>query len=298
MAQPFVLDLQPDRAHFLTRTGDWLAGDPVRNTIITSLAHRTDARPAPGSWWLSVHDHRGHVVGAGMRTAPGGRRPPYLVAMPDAATSQLAELLLARAEVITAVNGHDTTTRRFADHVAGATGQVVSEHMLTRLHEVRTVLPPTRPPGELRRPTSGEVDLVTDWLADFTAESDAQGGRSEADRDPILPAPTRSEVARRIDGGELWVWSDGSRPVHLTGFRPPSYGVARIGPVYTPQEFRGHGYAGATVAELSARLLGEGNRVCLFTDQANPVSNQLYAKLGYEAVTDTVGLHLDPAPPR
>ncbi|MFW6598839.1 GNAT family N-acetyltransferase [Propionibacteriaceae bacterium Y2011] len=294
MTQRYDLDLQPDRAHFLARAEDWLAGDPVRNTIITSMAHRTDSRPMPGNWWLSVHDHQGHVVGAGMRTAPGGRRPPYLAAMPGPATSLLTELLLAREELVTAVNGHDATTRLFAEHYAAATGQVVSEHMLTRLHEIRTVRPPTRPPGELRRPTTAEVDLVTDWLAAFTAEADAQGGRSEADRDPILPAPTRTEVARRIDLGELWVWSDGSRPVHLTGFRPPSYGVARIGPVYTPQEFRGHGFAGAAVAELSSRLLGEGSRVCLFTDQANPVSNQLYAKLGYEVVTDTVGLHLDP----
>lgn len=63
--------------------------------------------------------------------------------------------------------------------------------------------------------------------------------------------------------------------------------AARCGaPVYTPAERRGHGYASAAVAQVSRRLLAEGARVCLFTDRANPVSNHVYAELGFTAVTD------------
>ncbi len=87
----------------------------------------------------------------------------------------------------------------------------------------------------------------------------------------------------------MWV-DDGDTPRHLTGANPPAYGVARIGPVYTPKEHRGRGYASAAVAEVSAQLRAEGNRVTLFTDQANPTSNRIYLALGFEPVVDMVEL--------
>ena len=41
---------------------------------------------------------------------------------------------------------------------------------------------------------------------------------------------------------------------------------------------------------MSARYLAEGVRCCLFTDQANPVSNRVYEALGYERVVDMANL--------
>ncbi len=58
--------------------------------------------------------------------------------------------------------------------------------------------------------------------------------------------------------------------MHLTSANPASFGVSRLGPVYTPPQQRGRGWASNAVAEVSARLLDGGERVCLFTDQANP----------------------------
>jgi predicted GNAT family acetyltransferase len=66
--------------------------------------------------------------------------------------------------------------------------------------------------------------------------------------------------------------------------------VARIGPVYTPAEFRGHGYANAAVAGVSQVLLDQGARVCLFTDQANPISNRIYQRIGFRPVVDMAQL--------
>ena len=80
----------------------------------------------------------------------------------------------------------------------------------------------------------------------------------------------------------MWLWEVDGVPVHLTSFNPPAFGVARIGPVYTPREHRGHGYAAACVAAVSADLLDEGARVCLFADADNPVSTGVYLRLGFE----------------
>jgi predicted GNAT family acetyltransferase len=99
------------------------------------------------------------------------------------------------------------------------------------------------------------------------------------------------ETLRRLRDGRFWFWvaADG-RPVHLTGVNPPSYGVARVGPVYTPPAERGRGWASNAVAELSRRVLAGGARACLYTDQANPTSNKIYAALGYRPVVDMVNL--------
>ncbi len=95
----------------------------------------------------------------------------------------------------------------------------------------------------------------------------------------------------RIEQGRVWFWEDvdGHR-VHLTAANPPAFGVARIGPVYTPKEQRGRGYASAAVAAVSQLLLDDGAQVCLFTDQANPTSNKIYEALGYRPVVDLANL--------
>jgi predicted GNAT family acetyltransferase len=76
-------------------------------------------------------------------------------------------------------------------------------------------------------------------------------------------------------------------PVSLAAFCGPTPNGMRIGPVYTPPQYRGKGYASANVAALSQRLLDSGRKFCyLFTDLANPTSNKIYQKIGYEQVCE------------
>ncbi len=68
--------------------------------------------------------------------------------------------------------------------------------------------------------------------------------------------------------------------------RPMPHGIV-IGPVYTPPELRGHGYASAVTAGLSQHLLDSGYQfVALFTNLANPISNSIYMKIGYKPLGD------------
>jgi GNAT superfamily N-acetyltransferase len=68
-------------------------------------------------------------------------------------------------------------------------------------------------------------------------------------------------------------------------------GMVRVGPVYTPPELRGRGYAGAVTATVSHVALDAGvTDVLLYTDLANPTSNALYQRIGYRPVEDRVML--------
>jgi len=126
------------------------------------------------------------------------------------------------------------------------------------------------------------------WFQAFAADAAEQAGRTEGEGHEEYF--TREDMVERIDAGRVWLWEVAGEPVHLTGFNAPSFGVARVGPVYTPKEHRGRGFASAGVAEVSRRLLDEGARVCLFTDQANPTSNRIYQALGYRPVVDMANL--------
>jgi predicted GNAT family acetyltransferase len=70
--------------------------------------------------------------------------------------------------------------------------------------------------------------------------------------------------------------------------------VVRVGPVYTPPERRGSGYASALVAATSSAALADGHRCILYTDLANPVSNSIYRALGYRAVAEGLRYRFDP----
>jgi predicted GNAT family acetyltransferase len=65
--------------------------------------------------------------------------------------------------------------------------------------------------------------------------------------------------------------------------------VSRIGPVFTPRDRRGRGYGSAVTAAAAELAYRSGTaNVVLFADLANPVSNSIYQRIGFEPVVDSV----------
>lgn len=293
-----ALEFTADAAEFLAAAGDHLAADPVVNTVVTANAHRPrtwpDGGPPRHFWWLVVRDAAGAVVGAGMRTASDPPHPLYLLPMPDAAAVELARALHERGEEALAVNGALPAVQRCAAELARLGGGRAEVQLRTRLHVLGELTPPAPVPGRLAVATEDDADLIDRWIAAFMGDADEQAGRPRGTG--MSGLPDRAELLRRIGEQTYWFWLDGAgRPVNLTGVTPPSFGVARIAPVYTPPEQRGRGWASSAVAELSRRVQDSGARVCLFTDQANPTSNKIYAALGYRPVADMANHVIVPA---
>ncbi|MBX6752195.1 MAG: GNAT family N-acetyltransferase [Micromonosporaceae bacterium] len=289
------LEFFTDAGAFLTAAADYLAAEPVINTVVTGVAHRTVAQAAEGippradDWWLVVRDGSGAIVGAGMRTAPFPPSPPFLLPMPDEAAVALARTLHERGEEVLGVNGALPASELFAAELARLGGGRVEVAVHTRLFELGELIPPSPAPGELVAVTEDQVDLAIQWFAEFIDDADRQAGRPAGSTAHELP--DRAAMLHRIRNQELWFWVDPTgQPVHLTAVSLPSFGVSRIGPVYTPEAQRGRGWASNAVAEVSRRRLAEGVRVCLYTDQANPVSNKIYMALGYRPVVDMANL--------
>lgn len=287
------LEFYDDPSAFLDVAGEHLAAHPVLNTVLATVTRRAvddvDLPRGDGPrWWLAVRDGS-RVVGAGMRTAPVPPYPLYVLPMPDEAAAALARALHERGESVAGVNGALPAARLVAEETARLAGGEAAAAERMRLHTVAEVVPPRPVAGRLRTARPDEVDLVVRWYVAFGVDAAEQAGRDGSHM--LLEEPDEVTVLPRIEQGRVWLWEDEhGAPVHLTAANPPAYGVARIGPVYTPPDQRGRGYASAAVAEATQRLLDDGLRVCLFTDLDNPTSNRVYEAIGYRPVVDMANL--------
>ncbi len=267
-----------DPQDVLTVAGDFLASEPVlHNVILTLLASRL-VHPEPGRYWIVDDD--GEIAGVVFRS------PLHFIAT---LTPMRAEVVQAAVNRMTeegvglpGVSGDAATAARFAGHWSERTKVGATPTQGQRIYEVATVVPARPAAGTRRAATRDDGGLLVAWVHAFERDiGESRGDATEA-------------VARRIDAGELWIWDD-TAPVAMAGIFPAVSGVARVGPVYTPPEYRSRGYASALVADVSQAVLARGQRCILYTDLENPTSNAIYRTIGYRAVAEALKYRFDDA---
>jgi predicted GNAT family acetyltransferase len=211
--------------------------------------------------------------------------PPYALLLtggPPEAVEELADTLARAGWPLPGVNGGEAAATRFAarwEQRTGAAASVFQRHRLYRLGEL--VPPSPAPDGRARAATPGDRDLLTGWFLAFESEI---GALTERDS-----ARMARDVDERIGSGRLTLWEAGGAPVSVAAVTEQIAGMTRVGPVYTPPGLRRRGYAGGVTAAVTQAALDAGSQeVLLFTDLANPTSNGIYQRLGYEPVEDSV----------
>ena len=232
----------------------------------------------------AVLDGEGNVSAVATQTPPFGLQLSHV----DDPTivGALAERLAADGAELPTAAGTVETARAFAARWASLTGVVPSVQMEERIYEATTVVHPRNVPGAMRPYEASDRGLAIDWLRAFMAEAvpDSPEGRVE-----------RIVDDREAGQGSLVLWEHDGRVVSLAGHAGETPNGSRVGPVYTPPELRGHGYASALTAALTEQLL-ERRRFCfLYTDLANPTSNSIYQRIGYRPVTDITLWRFDEA---
>lgn len=274
--------VEPDVVAFAERVVPFLSRAPVEHSVIlTLLAARTggavvDQTPPVCAYATDA----GEVVGVALRTPPW---KATLSVMPVGAAIALEQVLWEADPGAPAVSGPVESARLFAERRSARIGRPARVGMAQRMYALTDLVPP-EVPGAARPVEPGDVSLVARWWQDFAAEAV-----------PGEPAGvTESAVRRRMAVGVLRLWWDGGRPVSMASYVGPVAGVARVAPVYTPPEYRRHGYGAAITAACSANALAHGAaKVMLYTDLANPTSNSIYQRIGYRPVLDASDFHFD-----
>ncbi len=268
-AVAFLKDLEP---HLLL-------DEPRHNMLLgRAYAIRNNPNPPPTTF-VSFLDPHGAIVLAGFVIENGLLVVSNMGAFEDA---QMREFV----EVFEGVNGV-FGPKVIADEVARVVGgRKCAEERLFVLEEI------TRKDeegvGMFRAVTTDgkDVKIMVQWMDEFIKEAIPWSSF-----DPV------AAVKKGIEKGDMFFWIDEEgRPASFAMKNRKLRTTICIGPVYTPPDQRGKGYATKCVAALSQHCMDEGwRRCCLFADLSNPASNRVYKKIGYCEVEDFSDWRLESA---
>jgi predicted GNAT family acetyltransferase len=276
-----------DPQKFVALAAPFYGRDTLLHTVALTVMARflSVERPDPPVM-ATLHD-RGELVGVALRTPPWPVIGSGLPTDPELLDSFVAQWLSFDSE-LPGVSGPRENSEALAAAWVRATGGAVREVLASRLFRLGELVPPTAD-GAGRQATEADVDLLVKWRSDFEHEAH---GHDRASREG------EAAVRRMLElGYSVVIWEDRGEPVSWAVASAPIGGMSRVGPVYTPPEYRAHGYGSAATAEASRRAQVAGARdVLLFTDLANPVSNSIYQKIGYRPVYDSTELEFTRLP--
>jgi hypothetical protein len=268
-----------DAPAFLDAVGPWLMQHEAQNNLVLGLA----ASIASGAYetlpYLACVVRDGSVVMAALCT------PPHSLVL--ALTTDPAALPLLLEDVSTecpglpGVQGAPAEAEPFARLWSQKHGLGFTLKTAMHTYELRQVVPPPPIAGDYRAAAPDDLELLTDWLMAFNQEAmQIQRTYDETARQARWRVPAQADRGFRL-------WCVAGRPVSMAGYTGPTPNGIRVNAVYTPPEYRGHGYASACVATLSQEMLDHGRKQCfLYTDAANPTSNHIYQQIGYRHVGD------------
>jgi uncharacterized protein len=269
-----------DPVAFLDAAGPLLLEDEARHNLILGIVGTLRDHPSLYEeyfLWLAEEDG---VQGAAVRT------PPYNLALGRPRTVEaLAALAAGIDDDVPGVVGAQPEADSFARAWAARTGAMPRLVRAQGVFKLDRVEPVSHVEGEMRDATPEDRSQLIGWWDAFTEEAigeDAVGLGSETAVDHRFEAESAGIV----------VWDD-CGPVSFAAYGNPTPHGVRIGPVYTPPDRRGKGYASALTAALSQRLLRTYRFCFLFTDLANPTANRIYERIGYRRVCDAAEIAFD-----
>ena len=277
MASPNQIKFFSDAGQFLERVQPFLLRREAEHCLILGLL---DGLRAGEQWGtepplMAMVENHDEVAAVALMTPPHNLIISWTA--DDSALDLIAGELHAKAVAVPGVNSSAEVARKFALKWSELSGCSYRVQMAHRIYELRQVTNETRAAGRLREPNQSDDALLREWRAAFSIDAEGMDPR-QAREAAALPLPH----SRR-----LLLWEVEHTVVSMAGFAGPTPNGIRVAWVYTPPENRGKGFAGACVAALSQKLIDDGRKFCfLYTDLANPISNHVYQKIGYEPVTD------------
>jgi predicted GNAT family acetyltransferase len=265
-------------AEFLADAGPWLAEREAEHNLILGLSGvlqgQADVVEETAPYFAVIRSDAGPVAAA-MRTPPMNL---ILSEIDDAGALALLAAEPALAD-LPGATGPPEAVDAFGREWTALHGGSAVRLMEERIYRLSRVVGPRAVTGARRRATAEDRELLADWMVAFDAEALPDRGADDARR---LIAAWDPQTGR-----EFWLWEVEGRAVSMVGAGSPTPTGIRIGPVYTPPEDRGRGYASALTASVSQWHLDRGRRFCfLYTNLANPTANHIYQEIGYEPVTD------------
>jgi uncharacterized protein len=217
------------------------------------------------------------------------RTPPHLWILPSLEHAHpshmktFVQFLFDGKYDVPGVIGNRKSVQGFLKEWEDLTKQSAELQMEQGIHQLDRLKPIPEQPGELVLADSSHQGFLEEWIKQYGVEI---GEPSVGDRVSEL-------TTELIENRRLHLWVVDGIPVSMASQARSTKNGATINAVYTPNEFKRKGYASQVVWHLTKKLLGQGYTFCsLYTDLANPTSNSIYKKIGYERISDSVVYHI------
>jgi len=276
---------------FYKDTYDVLMGHEVQNLIaLGNLIIGNEGKDKsywrdPANWLMATVTDGGIVLTAIMT-------PPFNITLyatdnkeNPAAIACLVEGLLSAKIPIPGVMTTCSLAESFTKIYTKATGQ--SHKIVTnlRIYELLQVNPEIQMLGKLRLFQESDMSFFPFWVE--CAMKDFHGT-------PVVIGADADAYKYRINKKNHYVLEHNGLAVSMACINREMQTVSGVGMVYTPPYFRGKGYASSCVAQLSQLILDKGfTRCALYTDLANPTSNSIYQKIGYNPIGDSLEIKFE-----
>jgi predicted GNAT family acetyltransferase len=277
-----------DAASFRETSMAYLVADEARHNLLLGISTTIVEKPSLYELvdlWAVIEDDE--VVLAALRTPPHN----LVLGAPtnDHALQALTDRLIEEGQDLPGVVAAVPEVDEFVAAWTAASDLDATLVLREGIYCLTEVSDVPSAPGTHRPADRSDRDLVVRWMLAF--------GEEALPEDVEVERQTRLIEARleATDTSGLWLWEVDGAPVAMSGYGGSTPNGIRIGPVYTPPELRGRGYATSLVASQSRWLLEAGRSfVFLYTDLDNATSNALYRRIGYRMIAEASEVRFDP----
>lgn len=192
----------------------------------------------------------------------------------------LVEELANKRTAIPGILGFKEGALKFVQQWTNKTNQTYYLDMQERIYQLKEVNPTTLGSHLFEPAIKSEAELVFEWTKAFIQEALTENSPDEKSN-------LQKNIENAIERKMTYFLKVNDEIVSMAKKAGTTPNGQTINAVYTPPEYRRKGYGTEVVAKLSKKILDEGKKYCfLFTDLANPTSNKIYQKIGYQPIID------------
>ena len=259
---------------------------PLGNLLIGHEGKdKTDWRD-PANWFMTaISDARGIQLTAIMT-------PPHnltLYATDNIINPEAINCLIEglKDHEIPGVMTEKTLAEYFAKEYTSYKGITFKTTMNQRIYELTEVNQEVKKVGIARLLDEKDMHFFPYWVEAFYA------AESYGKKEMFIPQDA-DHYLYRIASKKFYILEDNGIPVSMAGYTREMQSVIGVAFVYTPPYERRKGYASSIVAQISQLALDKGFTKCaLYTDLANPTSNNIYQKIGYRPICDSLQIKFE-----
>lgn len=201
------------------------------------------------------------------------------------ASKELAAFLKEKGIPVNGINANGTVCDSFLA-CYDRDGHIARRNLSMDIMECRTLKPVILREGIYRCAEKSDAEWILDACIAFEKEALGEDGDREKLRENIIEQIGEKRV-------RLFCIPDSGPVAMANRTRDLKTGFV-INQVYTLPAYRGKGYAQTLIFRMCAEFFKEGySFATLFVDQANPISNRVYEKVGFEIIEDHYDYRFD-----